>query len=204
MKPVMNPTINKSAYRAGFTLIELLTVVALISIMLVIAVPSFTSFISNYRVTSAMNDFLQGVTLTRTEAIKRSRRVLMVPNDSAGAPSLGGDWKYGWTIFVDVNSNKVYDAATDTLIFKHDPLNLSIVVTDAAVGPAKPFTDGLSQTDVSFDGTGYARRLDNGAVLSGGIVMTDTTGSSVNIRTMCLATLGRPRIVKALDPCTSG
>ncbi len=216
MNPVMHPTINKSARRAGFTLIELLIVVALISIMLVIAVPSFTSFISNYRVTSAMNDFLQGVTLTRTEAIKRSRRVLMVPNDSSGAPSIAGEWKYGWTVFVDANSNNAYDVPPlgppppppappfDTLIFQHDSLPVSIVVTDASGGPAKPFTDGSSRTYVSFDGSGYPRQLPPSAVLTGGIVFTDTTGSSVTKRTMCLATLGRSRIVKGLDPCTSG
>lgn len=203
----MSPTIDPRAHRAGFTLIELLVVVALISIMLVIAVPSFTSFISNYRATSAVNDFLQGITLTRNEALKRGRRMVMMPYDASGLASVNGDWKYGWAIFLDVNSNNKYDDPPDQLIFKHDPFPASIVVTNASGGASKPFTDASSQTAVSFDGTGYPRLLGapTGTALAGGIVLTDTTGSSVSKRTLCLANLGRPRIVKDVaETCAAG
>lgn len=196
-----------NARRAGFTLIELLFVVALVAIMLVIAVPSFTSFISNYRATSAVNDFLQGVTLTRNEALKRGRRVMMMPNNSAGAPSVTGDWKNGWTIFVDTNNNQTLDpaeVAAGNLIYQHGPLDASITVSDSAGGAGAPFTDGASKTYVSFDGTGYPRQLGGGG-LAGGIVLTDTTGSSINKRTLCLANLGRPRIVKDVaETCAAG
>lgn len=196
-----------NARRAGFTLIELLFVVALVAIMLVIAVPSFTSFISNYRATSAVNDFLQGVTLTRNEALKRGRRVMMMPNNSAGAPSATGDWRNGWTIFVDTNNNQTLDAAevaAGNLIYQHGPLDASITVSDAAGGAGAPFTDGASKTYVSFDGTGYPRQVGGGG-LAGGIVLTDTTGSSINKRTLCLANLGRPRIVKDVaETCAAG
>ncbi len=195
------------ARRAGFTLIELLVVVALISIMLVIAVPSFTSFISNYRATSAVNDFLQGVTLTRNEALKRGRRVMMMPNTSGGTPSVAGDWKFGWTIFVDANNNQTLDAAevvAGNLIFQHAALNDSIVVSDAGGGGSAPFTDSTSKTYISFDGTGYPRQL-AGSGLAGGIVLTDTTGLSRSVRTLCLANLGRPRIVKDVsETCAAG
>ena len=197
-----------STRRAGFTLIELLVVVALVAIMLVIAVPSFTSFISNYRVTSAVNDFLQGITLTRNEALKRGRRVMMMPNTSAGAPSVTGDWRKGWTIFVDTNNNQTLDpaeAAAGNLIYQHSALDASIAVTDAGGSASAPFTDGASKTYISFDGTGYPRQLPPGGALTGGIVFTDTTGSSINARTLCLASLGRPRIVKDVpETCAAG
>ena len=200
----MPPTMN--ARRAGFTLIELLVVLTLISIMLVIAVPSFTSFISNYRVTSAVNDFLQGITLTRNEALKRGRRVMMMPNNGAGTPSVAGDWKYGWTIFVDTNNNQTLDpaeVAAGNLIYQHPALDTSIADSDAGGSVSAPFTDGASRTYVSFDGSGYPRQL-SGAGLAGGIVLTDTTGSSVSVRTLCLANLGRPRIVQGRDSCAAG
>ena len=200
-----------NARRAGFTLIELLIVVALISIMLVIAVPSFTAFISSNRVTSAVNDFLQGVTLTRNEAIKRGRRVMMMPNTSAGIPSVAGDWKYGWTIFVDTNNNQALDNAevgAGNLIFKHEVLAESIALRDSGGSANMPFTDSASKTYISFDGTGYPRELGGAGLTAGmhGIVVTDTTGSSINVRTLCLANLGRPRVVKGLDPnnCAGG
>lgn len=184
----------------GFTLIELLVVLAVIGIMLAIAVPSFASFISNYRVTSAVNEILQGVMLTRGEALKRGRRVTMLPNDATGAPSATGQWVRGWTVFVDLNGNQMLDS-TDTLISRHVELPASINPT-AAGAFTLPF-GGVNY--VLFDGTGYPRTI-AGAQLSGGIVLTDTTGGNNSVRTLCLATLGRPRIVKGppADTCASG
>lgn len=202
----------------GFTLIELMVVGALISIMMAIAVPSFVSFISRYRATSAINDFLQGVTLTRSEALKRGHRVLMMPNNSVGVPSVAGNWKYGWTIFCDSNGNNAYDVPPpgssqdcvsrvdprDELIFQHAALPATIAVALAGGAAGIPFTDGTSKTYVSFDGTGYPRQI-GGAILSGGIQMKDTTGSASNLRTLCLTLFGRPRIFKDTpDDCTSG
>lgn len=186
----------------GFSLIELLVVLALIGIMLAIAVPSFTSFISNYRATSAVNEVLQGITMARAEALKRGRRVTMFPNlaDANRTPSVAGSWDNGWTIFVDLNNNQAYDASTDVLIFRHDVLPTSIATTGAGTYPL-PFTGA---NYVAFDGTGYPRTF-AATQLSGGIVLTDRTGSTTSIRTLCLANLGRPRIVSGTaDPCTSG
>lgn len=194
--------------RRGFTLIELMVVVALVSIMLVIAVPSFASFISNYRVTGAMNDFLQGIALTRNEAMKQGRRMSMVP-------LVAGDWKSGWVIFRDVagggpcaaTPNAVLDAAEKaSVVFNHDPLADSIVVT-SSTGAGVPFTDPGARTYISFDGTGYPRQY-CGGFIAGGIVMTDRTGASVgasgNVRTLCLGMYGRARIVKDAPGCGSG
>ncbi|MEO8938701.1 MAG: GspH/FimT family pseudopilin [Burkholderiaceae bacterium] len=187
----------------GFTLIELMIVMVVIAIMMAIAVPSFVSFISNYRATSATNEFLQGVTMTRSEALKRGRRVLMVPNASDGVtPSTSGDWVYGWTVFVDNNNDQTYQSNED-LIYQHGALPASITTVGAAGGVA--FTDAIPKTYVQFDGTGYPRLM-SGATLSGGIVITDATGNSRNVRTLCLANLGRPRIVTGLDAnaCAAG
>lgn len=198
---------------AGFTLIELMVVVAIIAIIAAIAVPSFVSFISNYRATAAINDFLQGVTATRSEALKRGRKVLMVPNTSTGTPSTSGQWRYGWTVFVDNNNNQSFETTTpalptlpDELIYQHGALPASI--TTAGAGGGEAFTDG-TKTYVQFDGTGYPRVL-SGAALSGGIVITDSTGVNANIapniRTLCLANIGRPRILTGADAnvCTAG
>lgn len=188
----------------GFTLIELIIVVAMVSIMLSIAVPSFRSFISNYRVTAAVNDFLQGVTGARAEAIKRGRRVVMVPNDASGAPSPTGSWANGWTVFVDfttsattgTNGNFTLDASEKTagnFVFAHAALPTSITIADAGGGTT--LTEGPN-TYISFDGTGYARQVTTSAVIVGGVKITDATMSTPNIRVLCIGPLGRPRIVQ--------
>ena len=195
--------------REGFTLIELMVVVALIAILAAIAVPSFVSFISNYRATVAINDFLQGVTMTRTEALKRGRKVLMLPNDSTGTPNTSGKWIYGWTVFVDNNNNQTYQSSNDELIYQHSVLPVSISEASAAAAGVEAFTDGTSKTYVQFDGTGYPRLL-TGAALSGGIVITDNTGNRPvavrPVKTLCLGNIGRARVITGLDPnnCNQG
>ena len=188
----------------GFTLIELLIVVAMVTILLVIATPSFVGFISNYRVTSATNDFLQAITVTRTEALRRGKRIVMLPNDSTGTPSVTGSWKYGWVVCEKLNAAATACAATTNVLFKHIPLDSSTTVADPAGGAAQPFTDATSKTYISFDGTGYGRTLASGTLI-GGIRLADTMPSTgtPNYRTICLAILGPPRIIKGGTPVCS-
>ncbi len=193
-------------HRAGFTLIELMVVMAIIAIMLMLAVPSFASFISNYRATSATNDFLQGVTLTRGEALKRGRKVLMLPNTANGTPSVSGSWTNGWTIFVDSNANQIYDSTADELIFQHSALQATIRTsgfTSLGAASSTAFLDG-TKTYIQFDGTGFPRLLASAAVQAGGIVITDVTVSAQqttrNTRTLCVGRMGRAQVVQGVDP----
>jgi type IV fimbrial biogenesis protein FimT len=186
----------------GFTLIELLFVVTLIGIMIAIAVPSFASFISNYRATAAANDLLQAFTVARAEALKQGRRVIILPNLADGTPSRTGIWTNGWTIFADVNNNQTFDSATESVIFKHEALPTTIVVA----GPAGATGIFGNVNYVLYDGTGYPHTSATGSL--GGIMLTDSTAgaSKSNIRTLCLALLGRPRIIiqTPTTTCASG
>jgi type IV fimbrial biogenesis protein FimT len=174
----------------GFTLIELMFTLALIGVMIAIAVPSFAAFTSSYRATSVVNDLLESINLTRTEALKRGRRITLSP--------IGADWRNGWTVYVDTNTasgaTPSYDS-TEELIFQHAALATQISVAAPAGGVG--IFGGANY--VAFDGTGFAR-MTNGSTLSGGIAFTDQTGSATNVRTLCIALFGRPRIINTQPP----
>ena len=174
-------------------------VVAILAILLTSAAPSFVRFLSNQRASGATNDFVHGIALARTEALKRSRRVYIAP--------LAGQWRNGWAVFVDRNDNRAFDALTagvgDELIARHDALPASIVISSGSGSVREPFTDAGSPARpyVMFDGHGFPRQR-NGALNIGSIVVTDVTRSGSTIRTLCLASSGRTRIVNDRAKCT--
>ncbi len=182
----------------GVTLIELMIILAIIAVLLASAVPSFVRLLSNQRASSAVNDLVHGIALARAEALKRGRRVYIAP--------LAGQWRNGWAVFVDRNDNRAYDATSgplgDELIFLHDALPASIVISNSSASQLEPFTDTGSppRPYIMFDGSGYPRKR-NGALSPGGLVVTDVTASGSVIRTLCLASSGRIRIVKDYAGC---
>jgi len=66
----------------GFTLIELMIVVAIMSILMTVGLPSFQSIINDSRLTSTSNAMLSAYQLARSEAIKQHKNVYVTTADS--------------------------------------------------------------------------------------------------------------------------
>ena len=82
----------------AFTLIELMVVVALMSIMVSLAMPSFTDMLNRYRTHGRLNSMEASLALARHEAIRRGRDVTI-----RGVAGLGCDarqWRCGWELVV--------------------------------------------------------------------------------------------------------
>ena len=173
----------RNSPESGFTLIELIVVFALMAIMLMIAVPNFSNFTSRYRLTATSNDFLSGVTLTRNEAIKRGRRVDMVP-------ASGTNWTTGWVVFVDKNGNQAVDAGEE-VIFRHPAMPGSVTISATTGGcaiasGATPFLAGV-KSFIAYLGTGYP----SNSTIPGGMILNDASNS----RILCINFIGRPRVL---------
>ena len=85
---------------SGFNLIELVVVIAIISIMASIAVPSFTGMIAKMKAQSTASDLHMALMKTRSEAIKRNANVKLVI-------ASGGK---GWTIYPSAADGNVLES----------------------------------------------------------------------------------------------
>jgi type IV fimbrial biogenesis protein FimT len=104
---------------SGFGLIELVIVIAIVAILTVIALPSYTRTIQLNRVVTDSNDLLAALNLARNEAIARGRPVTVCA--SANGTTCDGpvtaDWSGGYMIFTDFDPIGTVDAGVgDTVL----------------------------------------------------------------------------------------
>jgi type IV fimbrial biogenesis protein FimT len=103
----------------GFTLMELMVTLSIVAILVVIAIPGFTTTIKDNRITGLVNEFVVALNFTRSEAIKRGVRVSMCKGSdgtSCVADGAASNWSQGWIIFTDLDVDAVYDAGTETIV----------------------------------------------------------------------------------------
>lgn len=89
----------------GFTLLELMITLAIAAIITTIGLPSFTGLMRDSRMTTNVNDFLTALSYARSEAATRNVDVIVQSKSGINL-----DWKQGWDIYIDVNSNNIVDA----------------------------------------------------------------------------------------------
>ena len=94
----------------GYTLVELATVLALVGIAAVLAVPSFTSLLESERVTAASNRLVAEIQQARLGAVSSGRRVVICGSNDAERCNDSPDWSGGTLRFEDTNRNSSHDA----------------------------------------------------------------------------------------------
>lgn len=90
----------------GFTLVELMITLAVAAVLVMLAAPSFTTFVKNNRLTAQANTFVASLNLARSEAIKRGTRVYITSNS-------GTNWEDGWKVWVDRDGDTTYDSGEE-------------------------------------------------------------------------------------------
>ena len=85
----------------GFTVVETLATLALISILLAMAVPSFRSVIERQRADSALHLVNTQLAQARNTAITRRSPVTVCPSRGGGTCLSGTDWSAGWMLYLD-------------------------------------------------------------------------------------------------------
>lgn len=171
----------------GFTLIELLVTMAIGVVLLMVAVPSFTTYQKNAELTSASNTLLAAINAARGEAMKRGMSAMVVPTSN------GSDWTTGWVVFVDKNNSRTFNDTgdiPDITVLKQAavPNGISITGTGIASG---------SEPYILFDASGYSKtKTGSFGALSISFVRTDVAAADQykQTRKIKIASTGRVRI----------
>ena len=79
-----------AARQQGLTLVELLATIAVLALLLGLAAPAFQQLVAAQRMRAASYDLVSDLVLARSEALKRSASVQLLPADSG--------WAGGWRV----------------------------------------------------------------------------------------------------------
>src|SRR3569832_1169297 len=172
-----------AALSRGFTLVELLVTISIATILVTLAVPSFSDFVKNYRMITQTNDFVTALNVARSEAILRGNRITLYKNnDGAGCVS-GGNWEQGWIVFVDADGDgAVNNVATDVLRV-HGALPSGVTLKGNAA----------LATYISYVSSGATQQRAGGAAATqaGSLVMCDDRGFGDKARAIQITATGR-------------
>jgi Tfp pilus assembly protein FimT len=176
---------------------ELMVVVAVVGVIMGFAVPNFSLFIRNSRLTGAANDLLASITLARSEAIKRQLPVGLCasadPNVAnpvcSGATATA--FRQGWFVWVDADNDWVPDNnATEPVLERHGALDTTLTVRSN------------NSRRVRYLANGFASGAGPFGANTTNVAMCDARGTDPTVggvsaaRALRITPTGRPRVTK--------
>jgi type IV fimbrial biogenesis protein FimT len=136
----------------GFSLWELLVTVAVSSVLLGLAVPSFQRVVLDARQTAAINSFVTSVQLARSEAAKRARPVILcktVDTVHCGGTEIG--YERGWMVFVDIDDESPPARAPgEPLLYRYEPTVEGTIRANRSRFEFRPFRRRSTNGTVTF------------------------------------------------------
>lgn len=171
---------NTIRKKKGFTLIEAMVTVAVAGILLSIAVPSFSKMIERNRISSATNEFISAMMLTRSEAVTRTIPVSLCASDTGiSCDGTLDNYAKGWVVFSDCDGDGAIDTTVTTCDFDGDGTDDKDIIINvhngfkqlAIVGnggaedkytyavSGRPFAAGLSSFSVGRDDSHFKKKM---------------------------------------------
>ncbi len=151
----------------GFTLIELLVTVAIITIVLSLASPSFAGLHQRTAITAQHNLLMTSFATARSHAVHFSRLTTLCPGTPTSGCRTDGVWDHGWMVFVDADGNGEFNAADTVVLYEER-------VPDALrIRSSKSRAKAVFRPDGSAAGTNLTVRLCVHEAVQAGIVLSN-------------------------------
>jgi type IV fimbrial biogenesis protein FimT len=168
----------------GFTLVELMITVVIAAILMGIVAPGMSKLIERNRLQTTSETVFTSLMLTRSEALKRNREVVMCKstNGTACVTGTGTNWEQGWLVYVDADNDGSVDA--DEILRVVGPLGGDITLRTG------DFDDEISY---NTDGTASG---------AGEFVMCNAAEDIQTAREIGVTFTGRPKMNKTTTNCT--
>jgi type IV fimbrial biogenesis protein FimT len=172
------------ARSSGFTMIELMMTIAIATIVMTLAIPSFRYVTNANRIASEINGLLGDMQFARAEAIKEGRSVTVCVSTDGSTCSVGNtDWKNGWIVFALPATN---------------PPN--ILRVQSTLSGTDTFSANNNIDAITFNREGYAGGLPAGTLIT--LHSTPTTDAWTRCLSLSLTGQMTTEMVAATNTCT--
>jgi type IV fimbrial biogenesis protein FimT len=169
--------------QSGFTLIELLVTVSVVGVLAALAMPGLQAFVLKRAVESAADTLVSDMRQARSEAVKRSTRVVIcASSNGTSCTGSGALWKSGWMIYVPSNANGDFTTGDEIVKVQQELTSITSIAD----------TDGTSRYRFIYESSGSAKASSQTFVVTpAGDAVAGTT------RLICISNNGRAGIKAA-------
>lgn len=167
------------------TMIELLVTMAILVIVLAIGAPNFSGVANGSRLSSSVNELTAAVQLSRAEALRRNRSVVLCRSADLATCASGSGWA-AWMVFVDTNSDGQANAGEE--VIKAGRIEAPLVLL------ASPALVSLDDR-ITFLAGGLARGANEGVLLNASLALCVAASQpKLNTRDLSIAFGGRTSV----------
>jgi type IV fimbrial biogenesis protein FimT len=168
----------------GFSLVEIMITLAIAVILVLVAVPQYQSTIQSQKTSSGINNLLNDLEFTRSEAIKEGQFVSICVSSGGTSCTTSSTWDQGWIVYTNPsasNSSSQTFAAGTSVILRMQP---------ALPSGYTMATNPAGTTQVTFTRDGFSNDS-TGASLNALFTLSTTATNTSATRCLWLDQLGR-------------
>ena len=154
---------------AGFSLVELMLSVALFGVLLSIALPSYTYMVNDRYADNAAAQVYAILSYTRQQAVVLKKQVVLcgvneqLDDCVSYQRHKSSNWSNGVMVFVDLNQNEKFDAATETPLkiadFIGQPLSINSSTGSFIAYKRTGAVQGFSNGTLTFSSGDHVKEL---------------------------------------------